>query len=76
MKLCCLDFMKRKEVKHIADRVGGKNRSAARGMEKSKGGGGSGVDVGWNNLTRGCLLVHRNATHTRCKRFSSCLQLV
>lgn len=66
-----LDFMKRKEVKHTAERVGGKGeqqqqqeeqRGRARGRSGGGGADGGGVDVGWNNLTRGCLLAHRYAT--------------
>lgn len=35
MQGCCLDFMKRKEAKHTAERESGrKRRIAARGVEK------------------------------------------
>lgn len=64
-----LDFMKRKEAKHTAERVGGKGeqqqeKRRRRRRRAREGGGGGGVDVGWNNLTRGCLLAHRYATDT------------
>lgn len=64
-----LDFMKRKKKRSAQQRESGrKGRTAARGAEKSmrgrrKSDGEGGVDVGWNNLTRGCLLAHRYATN-------------
>jgi len=67
-----LDFMKRKEVKHTAERVGGKGEQqleeqrgrARRGGGRAMEGEDEGVDVGWNNLTRGCLLAHQYARDT------------
>lgn len=82
---CCLDFVKRKEARHTAEREREweekENSSKRSGEEEQEGEGGrvmeeGGVDVGRNNLTRECLLAHRYATRTRRKRFSSCLQLV
>lgn len=48
--------------------MGGKGRSAARGKmreepHEGEEDGERGLDVGWNNLTRGCLLAHHYATH-------------
>lgn len=48
--------------------MGGKGRTVARGKTREEPhegeeDGKGGLDVGWNNLTRGCLLAHRYATH-------------
>ena len=64
-----LDFMERKEAKHTAERVGGKaEQQQEYQRRRARGGGGrvrrKGVDEGWNNLTRVCLLAHRYATDT------------
>lgn len=62
-----LGFMKRKEVKHTAKRVGvkgeqlqGAERKSKRRRRMSDGGGrGGAVDMGWNNI-----MAHRYATYT------------